>query len=77
MKGFVFKGEEKTKWADFVTGDEAMTMVVCLSEGRNAIIEPSLKIFKNKDLRYSVCGVADTVAGAAYRTGPRGEWTRK
>lgn len=60
-------------------------MLVRLSGGKDARIEPPLLIFKDKDRTYPIRGVPDTVPGVAYRTAPKvwmdqsimGEWLKE
>lgn len=80
-----FCGDEQVKYANVTSGDEKMTMLVCLSGGPHAIIELTLKIFKNKDQNYLIKGVPDNIPGIAYRMDPKGwmdntvmkQWIRK
>lgn len=46
-------------------------MLVHLSGGRKARIEPTLMIFKNKTRSYQMTGLLDDVPGVGYRSGPR------
>lgn len=80
-----FCGDKEVKYADVTSGGEGMTMLIRLSGGRKARIEPPLMIFKNKTRSYPIRGVPDDVPGVAYRSGPRGwmdttimkEWLRE
>lgn len=67
-----FAGEDDVKYVDVVSGGEGMTMVVRLSGGRDAKIEPPFMVFMNKDRNYPIRGTPDDVPGTAYRTGPKG-----
>ena len=67
-----FTGDEEVKYADVVSGGEGMNMLVRLSGGRDATIEPPFMVFKNKDRNYPMRGTADNIPGVAYRTGPKG-----
>lgn len=66
-----FEGSKYIKYAYVVICGEGMTMVLRLSGGRNAGIEKPFMVFLNKDIKYPICGVLETVPGVAYRTGPR------
>ena len=68
--GFVGSGE--VKYANVVSGGESFTMMVRLSGGRDACIEPPFLVFTNKKRSYPIRGTPDDVAGVAYRTGPKG-----
>lgn len=72
-----FGGEAQVKCADVVSGGEGMTMVVRISGGPSAHIHPPMMIFTNADRSYPVRGVADTVPGVCYRTGPKGWMDRR
>lgn len=67
-----FAGDVEVKYADVVSGGEGMTMLVRLSGGRDARIEPVFMIFKNKDRHYPIRGTPDDVLGISYRSGPKG-----
>lgn len=43
------RGDEKGEYADIVVGDEGVTMMVCITGGRNAHIEPYMLVFKNQN----------------------------
>lgn len=45
-----------------------MAMVVPLSSGRDALREPAMMIFKNRNRNYPMKGVPDTIVGVAYIT---------
>lgn len=49
-----------------------MSMLVHLSGGLDAKIDPSFMVFNNKDRNYPILGVPDDVNGVLYRTGPKG-----
>ncbi len=80
-----FSVEEEVKYADAVTGGANTTIVVRLSGGRDARIEPPFMIFRNKDRSYRKRGTPDNIRGVLYRTGPKGwidskvapEWLRE
>lgn len=67
-----FCGDEEVRYADVTSGGEGMTMLVRLSGGPCAKIEPPLMIFKNRDRNYPIRGTPDNVPGVSYRTGPKG-----
>lgn len=68
--GFVGSGE--VNYTDVVGGGESFTMMVRLSGGRDACIEPPFLVFTNKKRSYPIRGTPDDVAGVTYRTGPKG-----
>ena len=67
-----FRGDVSVKYADVVAGGEAITMVVRISGGRRAIIEPPMLIFSNENRNYPIRGLDDNIPGVSYRTGPKG-----
>eukprot|EP00474_Spongospora_subterranea_P005517 CRZ05975.1 hypothetical protein [Spongospora subterranea] len=67
-----FKGDDDVKYADVSSGGEGMTMIVRVTGGSNAAIQPPMMIFMNKSRSYPIRGVPDDVAGVCYRTGPKG-----
>lgn len=67
-----FCGQDDIKYADVVSGDEGFTMMVRLSGGRDAQIEPPFLVFMETDCNYPICGAPDEVAGVTSRTGPKG-----
>lgn len=78
-------GDQEVRYADVTSAGEGMTLVVRLSGGPAARIEPPLIIFMNKNRSYPIRGVMDNIPGVAYRTGPKGwmdsinmiEWLRE
>lgn len=80
-----FANDQGLRYSDVTSGFEEMTMLVCISGGANAIIEPPLMIFKNKTRNYPMRNVPENIPGVAYRTGPKGwmdfitmlEWLRE
>lgn len=71
-----FRGDEEIKYADLVSGDEGITMMVRLTGGRDARIQPPMLIFKNDNCSYPIRGVIDNVPGVCYRSGKKG-WMDK
>lgn len=67
--GFVEK--EDVKYADDVSGVEGMTMVVCLTDGRNCKFSTPFMIFQNNERRYPIRGAPDVLDGVFYRTGSK------
>lgn len=53
-------------------GGEGLTMMVSISSGKSAFIQPPFVIFRNKESNYPIRGVPDDVLGVSYRTGPKG-----
>lgn len=66
-----FRGDNKMRYAEVVSGGEGMTMMVRISGGRRAVIENTFMIFKNRDCNYPIRGVPDYITGVSYRTGPK------
>lgn len=61
------------KYANVVSGGEGMTMVVRISGGASGYIHPPMMFFfTNSNRSYPIRGIEDNVAGACYRTGPKG-----
>ena len=67
-----FVGGTEVKYTDVVSGGEGLTMVVRLSGGRDARVEPPFMAFMNKDRNYPIRGTPDDRPDVAYRTGPKG-----
>ena len=66
-----FSGDENVKYADVVSGSEGMTMIVRITGGKNAYIEPPMMVFMNKNRSYPIRGTPDNVPGVSYRTSPK------
>lgn len=49
-----------------------MTMLVPLSGGTDAKIEPAIMLFTNRDRSYPIKGTPDDIHGFSYRSGPKG-----
>ncbi len=64
-------GEGNVSYADVASGGEDMTMVLRISGGVNAKLQPSFMVFKNRNRNYPIYGVPDNVPGVSYRTGQR------
>lgn len=65
--------DQDVRYADVTSDTEGMKMLVRISGGINARIEPPFMIFKNKTRNYRMRNVPGSVPGVAYRTGPK-EW---
>jgi len=65
-------GSQDVRYADVSSGGVGMTMVVRITGGRDASIQPPLMIFENNSRSYPIRCVADDVPGVSYRTGPKG-----
>lgn len=70
-KTLAVRGDTAVKYADVVSGDEGMTLLVTLRGGPNAGLEPSFIIFKNVSRSYPIRGVDDNVPGITYRSSPK------
>jgi len=66
-----FIGANDVRYADVSSGNDAITMVVRLTGGRKASIQPPFLIFLNKSRNYPIRGVPDDVPGVSYRTSPK------
>jgi hypothetical protein len=71
-----FRGDAEQKYADVVSGGEAMTMVVRITGGRQGKLEAPMMIFSNPNRSYPIRGVEDNVPGVSYRSAPKG-WMEK
>jgi hypothetical protein len=67
-----FRGDTTMKYADVVSGDDSMTMVIRISGGRRSVIEAPMLIFTNGNSRYPIQGLDDNIPGVFYRTEPKG-----
>jgi len=65
------RGDTSVKYADVTSGGESITMMVRISGGRHAAVQPPFLIFKNAMRSHPVRGVPDDVPGACYRTSPK------
>lgn len=59
------------KYTDVVSRDEPMSMMVRITGGKNAYIEPPFLISKNSSGSYPILGVPDNVPGVSYRSTPK------
>lgn len=66
------KGDKDVKFADVVSGDVGMTMMVLLGGGATAHLGLPFMIFQNKLGSYPIQGVPDNVPGVCYRSGKKG-----
>lgn len=64
--------DQEVKYEDVTSSEKGMTMLVRLSGGLHAVIQPPFMIFTNKDRSHPIRDVLDTVTGMAHRTGPKG-----
>ena len=58
-----FRGDQAVKYADVVSGGEAMTMVVRITGGRQATIKPPMITFTNQTRNYPIRGLQDNIPG--------------
>lgn len=72
MVALGLKGDEVNKYADFVSGGDPITMMVRLTGGKNASVQPCMLIFMNQNRSYPIRGVPDDVPGVCYRSSPKG-----
>lgn len=59
------------KFADVVSRNDGIIMMILLGRGRNEVMYPPMMIFQSKDSSYPIKGLHDDVPGAYYRTGPK------
>lgn len=69
-------GDDSVKYADFVSGDNGITIIVMLGGSPDETIKPPILIFQNKSSNNPISGVPDNVPGVVYRTDPKG-WMDK
>ena len=66
------KGDCHVKYADVVSGGDPITMVVRITGGRDACIQPPMIIFKNENRSFPIRGLPDNVLGVCHRSSPKG-----
>ena len=66
------KGDETVKFAQVVSGDEGMKMMVMLGGCHRSHLEVPMIVFQNKTCSYPIRGLHDDYPGVFYRTGPKG-----
>lgn len=59
-----------------MSSGEGMTMVLMISGGKGAHIEPTFMGFKNKNRNYPMKGIPDDLVVVSYRTGTK-RWMEK
>ena len=71
-------GFRSDKEAAMISGgeEESITVIVRITGGRRAQIQTPMLVFTNANRNYPIEGVPDDVAGACYRTAPKG-WVDK
>eukprot|EP00737_Agarophyton_chilense_P003809 gb/GEZJ01004563.1/.p1 GENE.gb/GEZJ01004563.1/~~gb/GEZJ01004563.1/.p1 ORF type:complete len:146 (-),score=13.63 gb/GEZJ01004563.1/:648-1085(-) len=70
-KTLALAGDTNFRYADVVSGDDGITMMVLMSGGASAALGTPLLIFKNADKNYPIRSLANEVLGMVYRTGPK------
>ena len=71
-KTLALKGDTEIKYADVVSGDEGISMVLRMSGGEHSRLTCPMLIFKNKSRSYPIRNVPDDVPGVTYRSAPKG-----
>lgn len=71
-KTLAMKGDKDVSFADVVSGDVGMTMMVLLGGGCKAHLGAPFIIFQNDRSSYPIQGVPDNIPGVCYRSGPKG-----
>lgn len=66
------KEDTDVKFADVVSGDQGMTMMVMLGGGSQRRLEIPMLIFQNKLRLYPIQGLPDDVLGVCCRTSLKG-----
>ena len=69
-RGFI--GDNHVKYADVVSGGEPITMMLRITGGRRALMQPPMLIFKNNSRSHPIRGVPDDVPEVSYRSSPKG-----
>lgn len=65
------RGQDDVNYADVLSGDEGMDMMVLLGGGSREVMGISMIVFKNEHRSYPIKGVSDDVPGVSYRSGPK------
>lgn len=65
-------GDRNIKYSDVVSVKSVMTMMVMLSGGRPAFLQPPFLVLQNPTSNYPTMGVTDNVVEVIYRTQPKG-----
>lgn len=65
------QGDVNVKYADVVSGDEGITMMVRITDGARVFIQPPMLVFKNDNNSYPIRGVSDDFPGVCYHMGKR------
>lgn len=71
-KTLAFIGDKDIRYADLVSSDEPITMMVLIKGGKNATSCPPILIFKSNITSYPIRGVPGIDPGLFYRTSPKG-----
>lgn len=66
------RGDTEIKYADVVSGDDGMTMMVTLGGGCDGHMGVPMIIFKNAFRSYPIRGLCDDIPGVTYRSTPKG-----
>lgn len=67
-----WRGVVDCKYHDVTSGGQNFTLMVQISGGRRATLEPGFIVFQNAAKNYPIRGCPDNVTGVSYRTGPKG-----
>ena len=71
-KTLSLRGDQDVKYADVVSGEVGMTMMVLVSGRSRAEICPPFLIFQNALRSYPIRSLPDNVPGVSYRSEPKG-----
>lgn len=71
------KGDESVRFADIVSGEDGMTMMLLLGGCPAAEMGLTLLVFKNGKYSYPIRGVPHDVPGVCYRSQPKGLMDRR
>ena len=67
-----FRSDITVSYAEVVSDEDSMRMVIRISGGQRLMIEVSMLIFTNSNGNYLICGLDDNIPGVCYR-----DWTQR
>lgn len=68
----VLKADEVIKYAEFLSGNDLVTMTGRLTGGKHACVQPYMLIIMNQNSSYPICRVRDDVPGVCCCSSPKG-----
>lgn len=66
-----YRGQQEIKYAEIVSGIDGITLLVTLSGGSDAKMEPSFMILKNDKRSFTIRNVKDNIPKITYRSRPK------